>query len=382
MFGSNGAAFAALLPWYPLLVDRLGLSAAEFGFIVAAYAVGAIVSSALPAPLIARFGPARVAITGTVLLVVSIAAAGWSPAGWVLAICVFAAGFFDAITDVAQNVAGIRVEDASGRSILSSLHAVWSLGALAGGATSTIAASAGADLRITLAAVGAVCIAAVCVGARMTGAAARTPEASATAQDAVPRRGAWRTALLASLPLVLIAIAGTMVEDIGNNWAALAGRQLGGLPVEAAGIGFIVIIGSQCVGRFAGDRLIDRFGRVAVARAGGVLVALGGVLVILPTGLAATLLAGFACAGLGCATLVPSALGAAAKIPGLSEGAGVTIVAWLMRVGFLVTSPLIGTVADLAGLRWGLALLVVVGAVALLLGGTLEPAGRRRSDRR
>lgn len=379
MFGSNGAALAALLPWYPVLVDRLDLGATEFGFIVAAYAIGAIVSSALPAPLIARFGPARVAIAGTVLVVVAVSAAGWSPAGWVLAACVFAAGFFDAITDVAQNVAGIRVEDASGRSILSSLHAVWSLGALAGGATSTIAASVGADIRIVLAAVGVACIAAVCVGARLAGASARVPEPSATAHDTVPRRGAWRGALLASLPLVLIAIAGTMVEDIGNNWAALAGRELGGLPLEAAGVGFIVIIGSQCVGRFAGDLLIDRFGRVAVARAGGALVAIGGLLVVLPTGSAVTLLAGFACAGLGCATLVPSALGAAAKIPGLSEGAGVTIVAWLMRIGFLVTSPLIGTVADLAGLRFGLALLAVVGAVALLLAGALDPA-RRRSD--
>ena len=51
MFATNGSVFAALLPWYPLIAAKLELSAAQFGFTVAAFAVGAIASSALPAPL-------------------------------------------------------------------------------------------------------------------------------------------------------------------------------------------------------------------------------------------------------------------------------------------------------------------------------------------
>ena len=47
-FISNGAVFAALLPWYPLMMERLGLSAWEFGLIVASFAIGAIASSVLP----------------------------------------------------------------------------------------------------------------------------------------------------------------------------------------------------------------------------------------------------------------------------------------------------------------------------------------------
>lgn len=372
MFASNGAIFAALLPWYPLLADRLDLSPVEFGFIVASFAVGAIVSSALPAPLIARFGAVPVAVVGTVLLALAIMSAGWAVTGWMFALSIFFAGFFDAVVDVAQNVAGIRVQDAVGRSILSSMHALWSLGGVASGALSTAAAASGIDMRLYLAVIGVLCVVLVSVGGAMIGALAAPRAEPASEHDAGSRAALWRMVGLAALPLVVIAICGTMVEDVANNWAAMAGVEIGGLEPQIAGIAFTVVLGSQCIGRFTGDLLIQRFGRVAVARTGGVLIALGGILVVTTAAVPATLFIGLASAGYGSATLVPSALGAAAKLRGVSEGAGVTIVSWLMRVGFLITSPIIGGITDLVDLRWGLALLVVVGVATVLLSGALR----------
>src|SRR5690349_16737891 len=68
MFASNGALFAAILPWYPLITRELQLGPAQFGLIDASFAVGAIASSALPARLISRFGPVRVSIVATAVL--------------------------------------------------------------------------------------------------------------------------------------------------------------------------------------------------------------------------------------------------------------------------------------------------------------------------
>ncbi|WP_245859208.1 MFS transporter [Luteimicrobium subarcticum] len=372
MFASNGAVFAALLPWYPIMVDRLHLSPAEFGFVVASFAVGALVSSALPAPLIARFGPVRVAVVGTVLLAAAIASAAWAPSAAWFAVAIFLAGFFDAVVDVAQNVAGIRVQDAVGRSILSSMHALWSLGGVASGALSTAAAASGLSMRGYLVGVAVVCVGLVALGGVLIGPWASAPEQAPEPADDAPARGrVWRTALLAALPLVVIAICGTMVEDVANNWAALAGVRIGGLSVGVAGLAFTVTIGSQCVGRFTGDLLIHRFGRSRVAFVGGVLIAVGG-LVVVTAHSPAVLFVGLALAGYGSATLVPSALTAAARLPGVSQGAGVTIVSWLMRVGFLVTSPIIGSIAGAVGLRWGLCTLVVVGVAAVALSGALR----------
>ena len=55
-----------------------------------------------------------------------------------------------------------------------------------------------------------------------------------------------------------------------------------------------------------------------------------------------------------------------AHIPGVSEGAGVTMISWVLRLGGLLTSPIVGVVTDNAGLRWGMAALVVSGCVALI----------------
>ncbi|OSC55663.1 MFS transporter, partial [Streptomyces sp. BF-3] len=104
--------------------------------------------------------------------------------------------------------------------------------------------------------------------------------------------------------LVLIATAGTLVEDAGNSWAALYLSDALHASAALAASGFIALVGAQFIGRLIGDRLVDRFGQRAVARAGGLITAVGmGLALAVPT-LPGTIL-GFALAGFGVATLVP-----------------------------------------------------------------------------
>jgi hypothetical protein len=55
---------------------------------------------------------------------------------------------------------------------------------------------------------------------------------------------------------------------------------------------------------------------------------------------------------------------AADELPGFRPGAGLSIVSWLLRLGFLVAPPLVGAIADASSLRLGL---VVVPAAGLLV---------------
>jgi len=367
LFATNGAALASLLPWYPTLKAQWGLGDLAFGLMVAAVAAGSLLSTFLPSLAVTRFGPRPVVFYGTVAVAVLLAAAGWTPNAVALAVVLAAIGLLDAVIDVSQNVAGVRVEAAHGRSILSSMHAFWSLGAVAGGAVGTLAASTGTDVRAHLAGVAAVIVAVVACGVWLTGPVpAGEPEPPST------RAGVDKLMWIA-LPAALVATAGTMIEDIANNWAGLAAVELAGVELGQAGVAFTVVLAAQTVGRFTGDRLIDAFGRVAVARAGGSLIAAGGVLVM-AAHTPAPLYVGFALAGFGCATLVPSAFAAAARLPGVTEGAGVTAVSWLMRVGFLATSPVLGAVSAATELRWALGLLVLAGGTVLVLAPALRPA--------
>ncbi|UCA49180.1 MFS transporter [Streptomyces sp. WA6-1-16] len=392
LFFTNGALFANLLPRYPQIKEDLAIGNGAYGLAVAAFPAGAITAGLAAGLLIRRMGSARVAVLGTLLTGAGILAAGLAPSVALFATALFLAGAMDALTDVAQNAHGLRVQRLYGRSILNSFHAVWSIGAVTGGLMAAGAMSLGLSLGVHLAVSAAVLVAAAVAALRFclpgpdngpeeTGPEETRPEETGrkeTGRERLTAEGARGTSRVGVVlaALVLIATAGTLVEDAGNSWAAL--YLSGALHASAAlaASGFIALVGAQFIGRLIGDRLVDRFGQRAVARAGGLITAVGmGLALAVPT-LPGTIL-GFALAGFGVATLVPAAMHEADALPGLKPGSGLTIVSWLMRLGFLLSPPIVGQVADAAGLRTGLLVIPAAGVLVVLLAGVLQARPRR-----
>jgi MFS family permease len=178
--------------------------------------------------------------------------------------------------------------------------------------------------------------------------------------------------------LVFMAISGAVVEDAGSSWATLYLRDSLSAPGAIAVAGYIAMVGFQFVGRLIGDRLVDRFGERAVVRAGGLIIAAGmGAALAFPS--VPGTIAGFAAAGFGVATLVPAAMHGADQLAGLRAGTGLTAVAWLMRVGFVSSPPVVGLIADATSLRVGLLVVPFAGMAAMVLAVGLSP--RRQSSR-
>lgn len=396
LFLTNGALFANLVPRYPEIKAGLDLGNATYGLAVAAFPAGAITAGLAAAALVRRFGSARVAVAGTVLTAAGLLLAGLAPALPLLVVALFAAGAMDAFTDVAQNAHGLRVQRRYGRSIINGFHALWSVGAVVGGGMAAAAIALDLPLGVHLAITGSLFAVVALVALRWClpgldgeasdatateAAAGASPGAPASA-DAVAAGAAARTsrartaAVLAAL--VLVAVAGTLVEDAGSTWAAVYLSGSLGAPATIAAAGFVALVGAQFVGRLVGDRLVDRFGQRAVARTGGALVLLGTGLALAFPSVPGTI-AGFAAAGFGVATLVPAAMQQADELPGLRAGTGLTLVSWLMRLGFLLSPPIVGLVADATSLRAGLLVLPLAGVVVVLLAGVLAP--RRPVDR-
>ena len=86
---------------------------------------------------------------------------------------------------------------------------------------------------------------------------------------------------------------------------------------------------------------------------------------------------GFGVVGIGIAVLIPLAMHAADELPGLPCGFGLAVAGWMTRVGFLLTPPLVGLVADQVGLRWAFAVAAVLGTLAVGCAGLLAPTERR-----
>ncbi|GAA2016520.1 MFS transporter [Nakamurella flavida] len=377
LFFTNGALFANLLPRYPQIKADLGLDNTAYGLAVAAFPAGALVAGVAAGVVIRRLGSAWAATAGTVLTSLGALAAGLAPTAWVFAVALFLAGAMDAVTDVAQNAHGLVVQRRYGRSIINSFHAIWSIGAVTGGAMAAGAIALGLPIGVHLG-ISAVVFSAValtalrfCLPRTVAGGEDQPPPAHAAGRAAASRT---RIGMIAAA-LVLIAIAGSVVEDAGNSWAAVYLSGSLQAPAAVAATGFIALVGAQFVGRLVGDRLVDRFGQRVVARTGGLIAAAGmGAALAFPS-VPGTIL-GFAAAGFGVATLVPAAMQEADELPGLKPGTGLTLVSWLMRLGFLFSPPIVGAIADAASLRVGLLVVPAAGLLVVVTAGVLS--GRRR----
>lgn len=384
MFFTNGVLFSALLPRYPEIKAGFGLSNTEFGLIVVAFAAGAAIGAPFGGLVIRTVGALRVTALGSVALATTMAVAGAAPVVWLFVAAMFVGGLVDSIVDAAQNVQGVVVEHWYGRSVINSLHALWSVGAAVGGAIG--AAAAAADVAIgtqmlvngsvwALVAVLSSVLSRVPADVRLdAGPGSLEPDADGVVPSSrAARRRAWR--LLA--PLIVLATCGVLVEDVASNWVVLFLDREAGAPVAAAALGYTVVLAAQFVGRVLGDPMTDRWGREAVARSGGVLIALGSAMAMLsPHYLVAY--TGFALAGFGCATLVPAAFAAAARVPGLPEGTGIAVLGWLMRLGFLFTSPAIGSLSDSTSLSVAMVIPLGAGVLAAVVAHTVGRGARER----
>ncbi|WP_369256819.1 MFS transporter [Geodermatophilus amargosae] len=376
-FFINAVLYADLVPRLPEIKDRLDLTNASLGTALAALPLGSLVSALASAALMRRFGSARVASFGLVALAAAVWAASVAPSWWLLAGALFVAGALDAVVDVAQNAHGLRVQRAYDRSILNAFHGIWSIGAVAGGLLGSAAAGLGIPLGLHLGVVAGVfaVLALVAHRSMLPG-----PDQEEVAADAPPTggSGALRAVLPALAALGVLAACGAVVEDAGSSWSALYLRGEIGTGAATAGLGFVALSVAMTVGRLTGDRVVDRFGQRRVARLGGAVIAAGMGLALAVPSLPTTLV-GFALAGLGVATLVPAVYAAADDLPGLRHGVGLTLVNWLLRIGFLASPPLVGAIADASSLRIGLLAVVVAGVATLLCGRVLRASVSRET---
>lgn len=389
IFFLNGLSFCAILPRYPELVDSIGLSNTAFGLAVGLGPLGGLLAGLAAAPLMTRWGSARVAIgfqiaASTSHLLVYVANS-WL---W-LAVALLLAAACDANTDIAMNRHGMRVERRYRRSIMNSYHGWWSLGAVTGGVLGAAGAQVGLFLWIQgvlgLVLFGAAALASLrfMLPGRDTTETEQMAGPSPSSAADVPAgtaphgQGGRRIAGMSLRSLGLILALGALLvfagstEDAGNSWGALFMDSTFEVTPFMAGMAFVALQGAQTIGRFTGDAVVDRLGDRLTARIGALIVAAGMSLTLLvPT--TTTALIGFAAAGWGIATLFPAAFRAADDMPGVPPGLGVTLVGWLARVGFFVSPPVVGALADAFTLRYALWLMPIYAVGILVFSGALS----------
>jgi MFS family permease len=367
VFALNGAMFATIFSRLPAIQERTGLSEGALGLALFCAMIGLLASQAVAGALVSRFGSRPLVALGALGYAVGLVPIGLSTSFGALAASLAAVGFSNGLLDVAMNVHGLTVERLLGRPILSTLHAAFSFGALAGSGLGGVVAGLGVAVPAHLAAAAAAGALIVLMAYRYL---------LARQADAAPEGPLFA---FPGGPLLLVGIFAfcvLMSEGAVNDWAAVYLDNEVGTGEATAATGLAAFSLTMGIGRLFGDRLNERLGPVRLARGGGALAA-AGIATALITDVPAVALAGFACAGIGLAGLFPLALRAAAA-RGSGEAPSVAAVTACGYLGFLAGPPAIGGLAELLGLNAALVLVVVACLVAAGLGTSVRAPVRSR----
>jgi MFS family permease len=360
-FAANGLAFAAFIARTPSVRDALGLSSAQLGLLLLCLSGGAVAGLPLSGPLVTRSGPARGVLLGMLSVAVglsSLAAGLLTETIWPAAVGLVFCGLGSGTWDVSMNVEGAEVERRLGRPIMPRLHAAFSLGTVAGAGIGAATAAAGLPLAVQLFVISAlVVVSALPLTGRFLGRVAPGPE-----QGERPRGGAfaaWREPRTLVVGLLVLGFAFT--EGSANDWIAIAFVDGYRTPEVLGAVAFGFFVGAMTIGRLFGGSALERFGRVPVLRVTAGL-ALVGLLLVLLGGSTPVALVGALFWGVGASLGFPVGMSAAADDPVRAAGR-VSVVSSIGYTAFLAGPPLIGLLAQDAGILR--ALFVVVGALVI-----------------
>ncbi|GLY30013.1 MFS transporter [Kineosporia sp. NBRC 101731] len=381
-FALNGITFGSWAARVPDIARDLQLTPATLGAALFCISLGALASMQVTGFLCARFGSRRVGQVTVPCFATTLplpALAGNLPE---LCGALLVFGLASGAANVAANSLGVEVEARAKRPMMSSLHAVFSLGGLVGSAAGGVLAGL-LPAVLHLSSVAGVCLL-VCawltrVIDKVTGPAREPsprrrrarhsktepagshlisvnllPEQTA---PSLPGRFSSHTAVI--ITLGGIAACTAFAEGALGDWGALHLRENLHASPGLAAAGYALFSLAMAIGRMAGHRLVARLGDTRMLL-GGTLLAAGGTLAVSFGASLPIALSGFLMVGLGLANVFPLAIGRAGVLNGAK---GVGLAATVGYVGPLAGPPLIGLLAGQAGLRTALS---GVGVLVLL----------------
>ncbi|WP_075289753.1 MFS transporter [Pararhizobium arenae] len=337
-------ALGALLARMPDLQVALGVNKSELGLTLIGMSIGALISLTFSSPLIAKLG-ARATAFITVLGISAIfAVIPWLGAAPLVFSAFFCAGLLAGALEINLNVEIDRIEAQAGHGMMNRAHGFWSLGFF----VTALIASGIRQAEISMQLHMAVTVAIVFVIGGFVIAGMRNAPARELQGDADAPMFALPT--IGLLPLCIIGIAAFLVEGAGIDWSAIYMRDVFAVEPFIGGLGLTLFTFFMAMMRLFADPVVDRFGARNVAV---------GLLLLSAFGVAAVWLAphpyialfGFAAMGAGCSAVYPLAVSAAAQRTDRAPHLNVAALGQVTFVVFFLAPPLLGFVAEHAGIR-------------------------------
>jgi len=350
-----GFGIAAWAPLVPYAKARIGLDDGTLGLLLLCLGVGSIIAMPLAGALAVRFGCRNVLIVSTVLICLCLPLLATVSTLPLLVATLFVFGASMGALDCTANIQAIIVERASGKTMMSGFHGLFSLGGIIGAGGVSGLLSIGASPLIAMWVVIVFVIIALIKAAPhlLTYGSESDGPAFAVPHGVV-------------LFIGLLCFTVFLTEGAMLDWSAVFLSSMRNVEPSYAGLGYAVFALTMTFGRLFGDAIVHRVGANRVIILGGLCAAAGLTLATLVPAWEAALL-GYALVGAGCSNIVPVLYSAVGRQKVMPENVAVPAITTLGYGGILVGPALIGFIAHASSLN--LAFMIVA---ALLLGVALS----------
>ena len=359
IFAINGMVFGTWASRIPAIVDFHDLSPGSLGLLIFLAGLSAVIAFSIFGRAADRYGADFITKRATLLLIpLTLIFIAYANSIWML---VFAVIFFGAIhggDDVAMNAWAAEVEREYTRPVMSSFHAMWSLGAGIGAGLGSLVAFYEVGFKNHFSLISIVIFVLALSAAFVPFESQKNKKEANSPFISIPKGSL--------LPVATITFFASLSEGAVADWSAIFLKSVASLNDGNAALGFTVFSVCMFSMRLLGDRISFILGPATAARYSG-LVALTGSIILLVSDSFLLFLLGFGLIGLGIAVIIPLAFSRAGNDETISQGTAIASIATLGYGGMLLGPLFLGLIAEITSIKTSFLILPIMAFFIFIL---------------
>ena len=341
-----GVGLSSWVPMVPFVKDRLGINEADLGILLLALGLGALLMMPLASYFINKIGSRKVIVLAAFVFSITLPLLMYLDNYYAIGFALFFFGGGIGMIDVSMNFHGVMIQKKSEKTIMSSLHGLFSVGGLIGALGFGFLIKLGLNPMYASIIISALLLGLVCSQYSKFYSFEYEKQINATenfdSREDSKRKNVWFNITI--LMMGLMCFSSFISEGAMLDWSAIYLRDEKSVSLELTGIGFAVFSIAMAVMRLLGDQIIEKLGDRLVVIGGCLMGVLGLLLMIFSNWLLFVLL-GFLFLGLGLANIIPLLFGAVGKMKNVPTSSALAVVTIMGYAGQLVGPALLGYVA-------------------------------------
>lgn len=358
IFFFSGFGCATWAPLVPIVKQGLSVSDDIMGMLLLCIGIGSFLSMPLSGALARKYGCRKVITIASIIFIIILLAITQVNSVYQLVPLLLVFGSAMGLIDVVMNINAVFVEQASGRSIMSNFHAMWSIGCFIGAGIFGIWLSLGlSPLMATIIAVLIMlALLSLCYG-KLLPYGAKEDEKESTLL-AIPKG-------IIIFFSIIIGIS-FLAEGAVMDWSGIYITEVHGMDIALAGTGYSIYSVAMFLTRITGDYAVNRFGKKIMV-AGGLLLSFIGFMLLVFASWEPLIFSAFFLMGIGLANVVPVIYSLAGNQTDMPSGQAVAAMGTFGYLGILCGPAAIGYISNATSLNWAFGVLAVLIIIEITL---------------